>query len=461
MAERALIIDDDPHVRRSFSRVLGTIGIEAQGAETIETGLDALQQAGGAFALVLLDHSLPDGNGIDALPRLLAIDRDLPVIMVTGFGSGELAARALKLGAVDFIEKPVDVQRLRQICQAAVSRRQLNRDVRAEEPDDAPEMVVRSPRMIELLELIDRLADLDVNVLIYGETGVGKELVARRLHERSSRRSHPFVAINCAAIPAELLESELFGHERGAFTSADSRHIGKFQQAGRGTIFLDELGEMPAGLQAKLLRVIQDRRIQPLGSDKIVRVEARIVSATNRSLLDMVENGTFREDLYYRLCQFSVDVPPLRERREEIPELAQHVLQQVRQTGLEVAGLANGTLEFMQQYHWPGNIRQLENVIRRAAILANGEQIELRHFPAEVLRDADLDVDFSPPEPAVANEALIPMFQTPDDILSLEHVERMVIDAALTVCDGNMSEAAKRLGIGRATLYRKVTPADA
>lgn len=455
---RALIIDDDAVVAKLTARYLAQWGFAADICDGFAAAQALFRKHHAELDVVLLDQELPEGSGLELLPKLTAINNDIPVIMVTGHGSGELAAAAMKLGAVDFVSKPFQPEHLKNICVTAAERRRLRTHLQKRETPSSGGSLFVSPAMQQLRQLCDRLANLDVNVLITGETGSGKEVAARYLHHASERRQAPFVAVNCAAIPKDLLESELFGFKKGAFTGAEADHPGIFRQAGRGTLFLDEIGEMPLDLQAKLLRVVQDKKVQPLGERQQYPVEARLLSATHVDLAAQIRAGRFREDLFYRLNQFSLAVPPLRDRPEDILPLTQHFLSAAAGNGVSTKGLSQPVLQVLAQHHWPGNVRQLENVILRAAILANGEEVQIKHLPSDLLETIDTAKLVERPETPTVHTALLTADAAaggPDSIRPLAEVERDAILAAVQCCGGNFSEAAKRLGIGRATLYRK------
>lgn len=442
MAATILVIDDEEHLRWILSKALTKAGYRMLAAASGQEGLRLVGEQ--QPDLILLDLRLPDLDGIAILKQIKKEHSRLPVIVITAHGTVETAIEAMKTGAVDYLTKPFDLDELKLVLERTLTMVELSQEVdylRAELRErQGPGLIGQSPAIQEIRDLILRIADTAATVLIQGESGTGKEVVARQLHAQSSRASQPFIAINCAAIPENLLESELFGHERGAFTGASGRKKGKLELVRSGTLFLDEIGEMPLALQAKLLRVLQERTFERLGSTETLKLEARIIAATNRDLRKAIQEGKFREDLYYRLQVIPVFLPPLRERREDIPLLVQHFLDKY-DPGRRLKGISPAALELLQLYHWPGNIRELENTIERAVILASGNEITPRSLPREIAEDrerfAGVLLDF-PPEG-----------------INLEEVERELIRLALARSGGNQTQAARLLGITRSALiYR-------
>jgi DNA-binding NtrC family response regulator len=400
------------------------------------------------FDVVLTDLGMVDMSGLELCERILGTKPDVPVIMVTGAGQLESAIAAMRAGAYDFITKPVDtrllaisVARAKQHCQI---RREVNRLREATSGLTPPEGVIGSSRaMGRIYETILRIADSDASVLVRGETGSGKEVVARRIHATSRRRDGPFIAINCAAVPANLLESELFGHARGAFTDAKVERTGLFVQANRGTLFLDEIGELPLELQPKLLRALQERRVRPVGSNTEVAFDARIITASNRGLEEEVDERHFRQDLFYRINVVSLDLPPLREREGDVLELAQHFLaQHAARRGAPEMHIAPEVAEKLIAYHWPGNVRELENCIARATAFARHDQVTVQDLP-EKIRSYRVD-------------RFAECGDDPKGVISLDELARRYITRVIKLFRGNKSRAAEVLGIDRRTLYRRI-----
>ncbi len=429
-----LIIDDDRSFAESLAETLEALGYQPRAAATGEEGLRLLESGG--IDAAFLDFRLPDMTGLDVLRALKEMpeDRRVPVIMLTAYASADNTIEAMKLGALDHLVKPVR----RASVERALAEALMSRRAAGERPAPAGEdaFVAVSERMRETMKLIGRASASDATVLITGETGTGKEMVARALHRYGPRASHRFVAVNCAAIPRDLLESELFGHVRGAFTGATATRIGIFQQADGGTLLLDEIGDMSPDLQAKLLRVLEERVVVPVGADRGASVSVRVLAATHRDLLSEVESGRFRRDLFYRLNVISIAIPPLRERREDIAALAAHFLALASEPPKTLSAAAR---EMLEGYDWSGNVRELRNVIERATILARGACIDV----------ADLGLP-TPPSAVTA---------TPMDTnlpAALAQFEQSMIRKALQESGGNRAEAARRLGIRRQLLYAKL-----
>ncbi|MEO9061129.1 MAG: sigma-54 dependent transcriptional regulator [Nitrosospira sp.] len=438
---RILIVDDDASFRESLSETLSSLGHETLMASSGAQGLSFLKR--GEIDAVFLDFRLPDMSGIDVLRAMkhLPAGGELPVIMLTAYSSVNNTIEAMKLGAFEHLAKPIR----RQAVESALASALASHGTATQQTEirNEDEFVARSERMRETVKLIGRAAASDATVLITGETGSGKEIVARALHKHSARASHPFVAINCAAIPHELLESELFGHVRGAFTGATASRTGIFQQADGGTLLLDEIGDMNGNLQAKLLRVLAEGLIVPLGAERPLAVNVRLLAATHRDLAQQVAEGKFREDLFYRLNVINIYVSPLRERREDIIALAEYFLALASDSPKNLSAEARHSLE---RHSWPGNVRELRNVIERATILARGTSIK-----AEDLGLADSAAN------AVAPLALSPASSCLHDLpTALAQLEEGMIRAALAETGGNRAEAARRLGIRRQLLYTKL-----
>ena len=380
-----LVIDDEESVRYSFRRVFGAEGVHVLTAATAAEGLALFRDQ--SPDAVLLDLQLPDRNGLEVFREIHARDPRRPVVFITAHGTAETAIEAMKGGAFDYLVKPVDLERVSQVLDRAFEAARLMSVPAVLPADDRADRIVgRSPVMQEMCKAVGRLAPQDVNVLILGESGTGKELVARALYQHSKRAGRPFLAINCAAIPETLLESELFGHEKGAFTGADRRRVGKFEQCDGGTLFLDEIGDMAPALQAKMLRVLQDQHFERVGGHEMVQTDVRVLTATNQDLLKLAGEGRFRKDLYYRLSAVSVRVPPLRERLEDVSELAHFFLFRFdRELNLDLRGFAPEALEVLQSYSWPGNVRELQGVVKQAMLNASGHLILAEFLPEHLL----------------------------------------------------------------------------
>ncbi len=450
-----LVVDDDRTIRRNLARLVEAEGYRASEAVDGDDALAKIRSE--APAAVLLDLKMPGRDGLSVLEELGPRLADLPVIVVTAFGGSAPAIEAMRRGAYDYLTKPFDLDEVLLTLKRALRQRALAAEVRelrskAEEhgspADAAPEMVGESAAMRDVYKAIGRAAATEEPVLIVGESGTGKELVASALHRHSKRGAGPFVRVNCGALPEGLIESELFGHERGAFTGADRMRPGRFERASGGTIFLDEVGELPASAQAKLLRVLQQREFERVGGTEILKADARVVSATHRDLPKEVAAGRFREDLYYRLNVVRIAIPPLRDRPEDIPPLAEQVLRRLeRKYGWAGLSLSPEALAEIRTNPWPGNVRQLENALARAAIAARGRAILPEHI------EADQSGDPSLPTPGD------PLEELPLRAL-LAEVERRAIRRALTACGDNRTRTAERLGISRRQLFDKIREYD-
>jgi DNA-binding NtrC family response regulator len=448
------IVDDDFSLRRLLEFTLRSWDYASQTFSNGEALLKALMEE--SPAVVLMDHMMPGLSGLETLKAVREIRPELPVIMLSAQGKIDVAVELMRAGATDYFTKPVDLKRLQFALNNAINLNKLQDKVR--QLQDTLESTVRfdniissSGSMQNVLKLVDKARNSDINVLIEGESGTGKELIARAIHFNGSRKDRPFIVINCAAIPRELLESELFGHERGAFTGAIDRKIGKFEAAHTGTIFLDEIGELDMTLQAKLLRVIQTKQFERIGALETFTSDARIISATNRDLLSMAEQRDFREDLYYRLCTFPIKLPPLRERLSEITLLAEHFLNQfaLREKKPDIK-MHPDTMALLQRYNWPGNVRELQSIIERAVLLADDDVINPEDLPQVLRFSRDRGSGGIPTE----------VFSTRDDVLSLEKIKEIAIRRTLQLFDGNMTETARALSIGRTTLYDLIKKYD-
>ncbi len=438
-----LIVDDDSPHRSMLRTVLRGWGYAVEEAED---GAAAVEQVKArAFDAVLTDVRMARLDGIAALREIREWNPSIPVLIMTAWSSVQNAVDALRLGACDYLTKPLELDELKLALERALDHTRLARE--SQEPGRAQSeasslLLGRSEAMRELVEMVETVAPTEATVLVSGESGTGKELVARAIQAASTRRDKPFVTINCAALAENLLESELFGHEKGAFTGADRRREGRFVQAHGGTLFLDEIGEMPLSLQAKLLRVLQQGEVQRVGCDETIKVDVRVIAATNRVLADEVAAGRFREDLFYRLNVIGLEVPPLRARREDIPLLASTFLERHAAANRKtIKGFTPQAMDAMLRYGWPGNVRELENAVERAVILSGGEYVAERALPLAVQNAPVPDADGE--ELALGS-------------MSLEDVERKAIEATLRETEDNKSEAARRLGITRATLHSKL-----
>jgi two-component system nitrogen regulation response regulator GlnG len=455
-----LVIDDEEGVRFSFRHVFEEENVRVLTAGTAAEGLDMVREHGPD--VVVLDLQLPDRSGLEVFQEVKALDAKRPVIFVTAHGTTEAAIEAMKGGAFDYLVKPVDLDRLSQLLARAFEAARLMR-VPALLPTEetADRIVGRSTVMQEMSKAIGRVAPRDVNVLILGESGTGKELVARALYHHSARAERPFLAINCAAIPEALLESELFGHEQGAFTGAHRRRIGKFEQCDRGTLFLDEIGDMVPAVQAKMLRVLQEQRFERVGSNETVQTHVRVLAATNHDLDRLVSEGRFRKDLYYRLKGVTIRVPPLREHLEDIPELAHYFLFRFnRELGRDFRAFAPETLEIFQSHTWPGNVRELQGVIREAMLHASGHHLLPEFLPEELRRERSVhDRGSNAPPASDLNGLIESLLQSGGGNLharAVEVLERALLARVLKHTQGHQTQASELLGMSRNTLRQKM-----
>lgn len=458
-----LIVDDEPNIRRMVGALLSAEGYEVRDAANAASGLELAREI--APDVALIDLMMPGGvDGMQLLPQLRELDAEMPVIMMSGRAGLSDAVQAMKLGAFTFLEKPLTPEGVLLALGSALELRSARREARAlrDVLGLAGEMVGGSPGMQQLRQLVARVAPTDARVLITGESGTGKELVAAAIHNQSARRSRPFIRVNCAAIPRDLVESEMFGHERGAFTGATERRIGRFELAHTGTLFLDEVGDLGAEAQAKLLRAIEAREIERVGGGKPIPVDVRVVAATNKDLARAVSEGTFREDLFFRLNVIPIAVLPLRERSGDIPLLVRHfsALHHAR-TGQQPPSWSEGALEMLAHYPWPGNVRELANIVERLAILHAGAQVTAAHV-SEVLtlesRGAAGHASRMTPPGGFENAQLVSSGAGGDSSLAdlLDDYERNLIGRALAAAEGNVAEAARRLRTDRPNLYRRM-----
>jgi DNA-binding NtrC family response regulator len=431
-----LVIEDEEKLRRVIGMHLGAAGYQVKAAGTAEEGIKHADDVD----LILTDLKLPGMNGLELLEKLRAQNWGAPVIVMSAFGTVENAVEAMKKGAVDFLPKPFSLDHLTVVVEKALEVRKLrdeNRELREAlgHKYQFENIIGRSEAMQEIFATITRVAGTRATVLLAGESGVGKDMIARAIHHHSPRRDRPFVKINCTAIPENLMESELFGYEKGAFTGANVSKEGKFEAADTGTVFLDEIGDVPAVIQVKLLRVLQDREFERLGSNKVMHTDVRVVAATNVDLRAALEQGTFREDLYYRLNVVPLDIPPLRERKEDIPYLVEHF------AGKFGGQISEEAMERLLTYHWPGNVRELENVIERSILLAKGPRVEAA--------DVRIDTGVARQRAATAADHFLP------EGVTLDEYEQSILREALKRANGNKSQAARLLGLTRNALrYR-------
>jgi two-component system, NtrC family, nitrogen regulation response regulator NtrX len=443
MSHRVLIVDDEKNIRTTLARGLDLEGFVVEGAEDGATGLalvDSFQPD-----LVLLDLKLPDTDGLRVLEQIRLRKEPPPVVMMSGHGTLDAAVRATRLGALDFLEKPVEMERLLLTVKNALRLDALDREIGAlkKNVEKRHGMVGRSGALTAVLDAVHRAAPTKARVLVTGESGVGKELVAKAIHDLSRRAPGPFIKLNCAAIAENLVESELFGHEKGAFTGADKKHEGRFERASGGTLFLDEVGELPLGTQAKLLRVLQEGELERVGGNTSIKVDVRVIAATNRDLLAEVKKGTFREDLYYRLNVVPVHVPPLRERKDDIADLASFLLEKsCQENDLEPKTWEPEALKVLCNHDWPGNVRELVHVVDRLAILVAGKTIGVADVKGAIPGAKTLT------GPSIPDAG--PLYQL------LEGFEKRIIEDRIKQFDGNMSKAAEDLGLERSHLYKKV-----
>ena len=452
--ECILVVDDSPDIRFTMSEVLRAKGFSVESASDGQEAIDILDNR--FFDIVLTDLSMPRKTGMDVLRFVTQHSPETICIIITGFGSIQGAVEALKMGAYDYLCKPIKPDEVTILIDKALELRDLKRENKSLKKElktryGFENIVGSSKAMQEVFGLVEKVADTDSTVLITGESGTGKELIAHAIHYASDRKDGPFIPVNCAAIPEELLESELFGHEKGAFTHAIKTRIGRFELANKGTIFLDEIGEMSPSLQVKLLRVLQERKFERVGGVKTISVDIRVVSATNQDLEIAVKEGRFREDLFYRLNVIPIHVPPLRERRSDIPLLAKHFLKKYCSGKKRcVEGITDEALDILTRYDWPGNVRELENIMERMVILANGKMITKDDLPYQILEKTG----------GVPGQAIPSDLEFPEDGLSLSQavseLEKRLILKALERTGGVKNRAAKLLKMNRTTLIEKM-----
>ncbi len=456
-----LIIEDEASVRSALAARLAQQGYAARPAKTAEEGLEALEAGG--VNLVLLDYRLPDADGLELLAQIRRDWPEVPAVMMTAFTNVDLAIQAIRSGAYDYVSKPFSLDEMMVVVDKALEAHRLRSEVRAlhvrqQKEFGFDQIVARSPQMAEIVNLLRSLAESEARtILLEGESGTGKDLAAKVLHYNSPRSERPFMNITCTALPEALLESELFGHEKGAFTDARKLKQGLVELADGGTLFLDEIGDMPAPLQAKLLRFLEEKAFRRVGGTVDIRVDIRIVAATNQNLRMQVARGIFREDLFYRLNIFPITLPPLRERTGDIPLLVRHFIEEFnREFRKDVAGIDPDALEVMQSYHWPGNVRELKNLVERAMLLAGGEALTLADLPGELKRETapapESETPAAPEDPAARLLG--------DQGLDLTALERDLVARALAKAGGNQTRAARLLGLSRDQLRYRVQKFD-
>ncbi len=492
MVKSLLIVDDDPAQRRILEEMIKRLGFNAKTASSGEQALQFLEgPERSEICLVLLDLVMDGIDGMAVLDKLNGKPGLPPIIVQTAHGSIDAAINAMRAGAVDFVVKPASPERLEVSIKSALKIEALADEIsrikrKVEGTLTFNDLIIRGEGMERVLSLGKRAADSNIPVLIEGELGVGKELIARAIQGESERSGKPFVVVNCGAIPENLVESILFGHEKGSFTGAVDKRIGKFQEADGGTLFLDEIGELPLDAQVKLLRALQEGEIDPVGSKKPIKIDFRLISATNRNMIQLVRDGKFREDLYYRMNVFPIWVPPLRERLADVPELAQHFMARfAAEEGKRISSISEDALRLLKSYPWPGNVRQLENAVFRAVVLADGSELTVAEFPQIAAHVSGFETAVPAAPAPVTNRGTfkgpallgaediipqtmeiranggesalgIPVVTEAGDIRPLDEIEADMIRLALGRYRGHMTEVAKRLKIGRSTLYRKM-----
>jgi two-component system nitrogen regulation response regulator GlnG len=466
MAATILVCDDDSAIRTVLNQALGRAGYDVRTTGTA-AGLWRWISAGEGN-LVITDVVLPDESGFDLIPRIKRMRPELPILVMSAQNTLLTAITAAERGAFEYLPKPFDLKELTSVVSRALATPQARRDTTLEAAEERLPLIGRSPAMQEIYRVIARLTQTDLTVMIMGESGTGKELVARALHDYGKRRHGAFVAVNMAAIPKELVESELFGHERGAFTGATNRGVGRFEQAEGGTLFLDEIGDMPLEAQTRLLRVLQQGEYTTVGGRTPIKTDVRIIAATNRDLRQLISQGLFREDLYYRLNVVPLRLPPLRERVEDIPDLVRHFLRKAEDEGLPHKTLDNEALDMLRRHRWPGNVRELENLIRRLAVLHSGDSISAASVSAELKEPAKTFAADSGEGPqslsASVEQYLTQYFLAQGDRLPppgvydriVQEVERPLISICLAATRGNQIRAAQLLGLNRNTLRKKI-----
>ncbi len=459
-----LIVDDEPNLLYSLKKGFESDDLRVVTAETAEQGIKAIREH--RPDAVILDVRLPDMSGLDAFDQIRRIDARLPVVIITAFSTTETAIEAMKRGAYEYLLKPVEFEKLYSVVERALEISRMSRvpAMFEEDPDaNADHIIGRSASMQEVYKAVGQVAPQDVNVLILGESGTGKEMIARAIYQHSKRCIGPFLAINCTALSETLLESELFGHERGSFTGADRRRIGKFEQVNGGTIFLDEIGDMTTATQSKVLRLLQEGTFERVGSNQTVSVDVRVIAATNRSLEGLVKEGEFREDLYYRLRVFTIELPALRERKDDIEPLVEHFINLFnRDLGKNVRSIAPDAKQLLLKHQWPGNVRELENAIKHALVRNKGDVLTLDSLPASCLnpKQPQDNRSTSPLDVENIRQYLQLLLEKNDpDIYQTIHneIDRILLPVVLDRVDGKQAIASEILGIARSTLRAKIS----
>ncbi len=453
--EKILIVDDEKNMRLILSKILKNAGYEIYQAESGKQALKEVKKS--SPDLVLLDLKLPDINGIEVLEKIKQHDNFIIVIMLTAYGDLKNAVEAMKLGAYDYLKKPFDNEEMILVIEKALENLRLSREVkllrdRLDEKISIKEMMGESAQIRKVIKLVEQVASTNMSVFLEGKTGTGKELIARMIHQKSPRKDGPFIAVDCGAIPESLFESELFGHEKGAFTDAISTHTGKFEQANGGTIFLDEINNLPLNLQPKFLRTLEEKAINRLGGRGVRQIDVRVVVASSMNIVDQMEKGEFRDDLFYRLNEFKIDIPSLWQRKDDIPAIANYFLKRACiEMKKNINGFTTEAMNYLIDYRWPGNVRELKNVVKRAVLLAQDDYIKKEHliFITFYKRVDEFDIISSK-----VNEQL----RNSDTSLHsvLEKVEIDILKQALKLSNGKKAKAAKMLGLSRYTLYRKL-----
>ena len=472
MAQTILVVDDDPVQRRLLETAIARSGMQVLTAPGGQPALDLINgPRGEQITLVLLDLVMPDMDGLEVLGKLRPTNPELPVIVLTAKGGIDSAVEAMRAGANDFLVKPASPERIAVSIRNQLKIGTLSGEVKqlkkkADNKLTFDDLIATSLEMKQVFRLGARAAQSEIPVLIEGESGAGKELIARAIQGTSARAGRPFVTVNCGAIPENLIESILFGHEKGSFTGANDKHLGKFQEADGGTLFLDEIGELRLDMQVKLLRALQEGEVDPVGSKRPVKVDVRIIAATNRDLGAMAREGAFREDLYYRLNVFPIMVPTLRDRAGDIAPLSRHFIERfAAEENKQVTGLTQAASLLLERYSWPGNVRQLENTIFRAVVLCDGSELDVCDFPqiaaAMGMESTVRSAAAAPSEPGQPVQPAVSAYglsvtDVSGNIRKFEEMESEIIRMAITRYNGHMSEVARRLGIGRSTLYRKL-----
>ncbi|RJQ14681.1 MAG: sigma-54-dependent Fis family transcriptional regulator [Nitrospiraceae bacterium] len=453
-----LVVDDEAGILHSFKKILGRYDYAVITASSGEEAVEAVKKE--RPQLVIMDVNMPGMDGLETLRKLRSVCPSLTVIIMTAFSTSEKAITAMKSGAYDYITKPVDNAQLISLVEKAIAAGKMNMPVSFEGEAEEGDMIIgRSAVMIEIFKKIGQIAESDVTVLLRGETGTGKELVARAVYQHSKRLNSPFLPVNCAAIPEDLLESELFGHERGAFTGADTRKMGKFEQCDGGTMFLDEIGDMPLSLQAKMLRVLQDGFVRRLGGSELIKTDVRTIAATNRDIEALMKAGKFREDLYWRLNVVNINVPPLRERKADLEDLVLYFIRKFnREFGKGVTGISPEILDVFNKYDWPGNVREMKNVIQRGMVLCPGNYLSAKD--CEWLPQAKFSGQAADIERALSGAADEIMRRGGADVYreAVSGFERILVRKALELSNNNQVLAARLLGISRNTLREKNGP---